>query len=211
MAQTQHNSALGALSVNLLLAASLISFISCSKSASEAQADTAKNADATSESAAPSTTATQSNFDADAYSGPTFTLPTSDGSTMTFTDLLGRGKPLVVNFWGTWCPPCRREMPEFVKIYKEYQPKGVQIVGVALRDTPEKVMAYTSQNGITWPMVLGDIKTAQDYGGIRAVPTTIIYDSQGKELSRYVGPMTYDMFKERLDVALEHEKEIASL
>lgn len=211
MSQTQHNSSFKALPASLLLAVSLIGFISCSQSASETKTDTAKSADETSESESPSATETQSSFDVSAYSGPTFTLPTSDGSTMTFTDLLGRGKPLAVNFWGTWCPPCRREMPEFVKIYKEYQPKGVQIVGVALRDTPEKVMAYTSQNGITWPMVLGTIKTAQDYGGIRAVPTTIIYDSQGKELSRYVGPMSYNMFKERLDAALEHEKEIASL
>lgn len=201
--QTQPHLALKVMTFSLLFALSVALLTSCSQTASKTDSKGAESASST--EAKP-----QSNFDVVAYSGPTFTLPTPDGSTLTFTDLLGQGKPLVVNFWGTWCPPCRREMPEFVRIYKEYQPQGLQLVGVALRDTPQRVSAYTGKEGITWPMALGELETARAFGGISAVPTTIFYDSQGLELSRYVGPMSYEMFKERVVAALRHEQELAS-
>ena len=197
-----------ALAAGILLALSIGLLNACSQTDTKSESDSSDvSSNKTEFTATPE--AAKSNFDAVSYNGPTFTLATPDGSTMTFTDMLGQGKPLVVNFWGTWCGPCRREMPEFVRIYQEYE--GLQLVGIALRDTPEKVTAYTTQKGIKWPMVIGNMKTVQDFGGISGVPTTIIYDSQGLELSRYVGPMSYEMFKERLDEAFSHETEIASL
>ncbi|MFQ5607849.1 MAG: TlpA family protein disulfide reductase, partial [Candidatus Zixiibacteriota bacterium] len=109
-------------------------------------------------------------FDAVAYTGPRFSLPSVDGKIVNFTDLMGKG-PVALNFWGTWCAPCRREMPEFKRIWAEYEEKGVQIMGVALRDTRERVALYTTQQGITWPQVIGTQRTAIDYGYITGVPT----------------------------------------
>ncbi len=193
------------LSISILFALSFALMISCAETSSKTESDTTDDVSSALQ------VVEKSNFDASAYSGPDFTLATSDGSTMTFTDFLGRGKPVVVNFWGTWCPPCRREMPEFVRIYEEYQSQGLQLVGIALRDTPDKINSYTSQNGINWPMVIGNLETAKAFGNINAVPTTIFFDSQGSELSRNVGPISYDKFKEQIESALLHENEIASL
>ena len=152
----------------------------------------------------------ESTFDAQSYTGPTFSLPLAkDGSIVKFTDFLGKGAPVVLNFWGTWCPPCRREMPEFVRVYADYKEKGVEIIGVALRENAPRVNDFTSRNGITWPQVIGTPQTAMDYGRITGVPTTIIYDSQGTELNRYVGPLSESMFRKLLDEALAHEATLA--
>lgn len=148
-------------------------------------------------------------FDVNTYSGPNFSLTAVDGSIVNFTDLLGKG-PVALNFWGTWCGPCRREMPEFKRIWAEYESRGVLIVGVALRDTRQRVITYTTQQEITWLQVMGVPQTAIDYGNINGIPTTIIYSSQGRELSRYVGPMPYFLFKQRLDEALANEADQAT-
>ena len=65
-------------------------------------------------------------------------------------------QPVVVNFWGTWCPPCRREIPELVKLYNEYYSKGVEILGMAVKDTPDRVSRYASQAQMGWVMLLAD-------------------------------------------------------
>ena len=143
-------------------------------------------------------------FDEYSYTGPNFSLASVDGPVVKFTDLLGKG-PVALNFWGTWCPPCRREMPEFKRIWAEYESKGVQIIGVALRDTPQRVINYTTQQGITWLQLMGTPQTVIDYGNFRGIPTTIFYSSQGVELSRYVGPMPYNLLKQRLDEALANQ------
>lgn len=148
-------------------------------------------------------------FDESSYTGPNFALMSVDGPVVKFTDLLGKG-PVALNFWGTWCGPCRREMPEFKRIWAEYESKGVQLVGVALRDTPLRVLNYTTQQEITWLQLMGTQQTAIDYGYINGIPTTIFYSSQGVELSRYVGPVPYYLLKQRLDEALAHETDQAS-
>ena len=66
------------------------------------------------------------------------------GTFHTADKWIGKG-PVVVNFWGTWCPPCRKEIPDLIRLYKEYQPKGVEIIGLAVNDTPEKVGPFSKQ------------------------------------------------------------------
>lgn len=104
-------------------------------------------------------------------------------------------KPTVVNFWGTWCPPCRREIPDLVRLYDEYSPKGVEIVGIAVNDTPEKVRTYASQNNMNWELLLFDQSMVGAFNLGRSVPTTIFYDAQGREVERFVGLRDYDTFK----------------
>ena len=146
-------------------------------------------------------------FDLSAYHGPTFTLPLAKTNEIVrFTDYLGKGAPVVLNFWGTWCGPCRREMPDLKEVYAEYKPRGVEFVGVALRENALRVNKYTEQNGIEWPQVVGMVQTAMDYGRITGVPTTIIYDSKGGEFTRRVGPLRSETLRKLLDQAIEHEK-----
>lgn len=105
-------------------------------------------------------------------------------------------QPVIINIWGTWCPPCRREIPDMVKFYDEYRDKGIEIIGIAVRDTPQKVRNYANQQDMEWVMLLGDRGTVSSMGNITSVPTTIVLDRDGNEVERWTGPRSYEHFKE---------------
>lgn len=111
-------------------------------------------------------------------------------------------QPTVINVWGTWCPPCRREIPELVLLNAEFEKKGVALLGLAVRDTPQKVEAYAANNNMTWLMMMGERKHLNSLGAITGVPTTIFYNRDGKEVQRFVGPRSYDVFKEAFEAIL---------
>ncbi len=162
---------------------------------------TQEQAPQTSNEVAEKKTTSQPTFDPASYTGPTFELETMNGSVVKFTDYLGKG-PVALNFWGTWCPPCRRELPDFKQVYSDYRTKGVEIVGVSIRDTKEKLQSFTAENGIEWPQLIGLQETLIDFGNITAVPTTILYDRAGKEIYRHRGPLSDAEFRQQLDMAL---------
>ena len=135
-----------------------------------------------------------------------FTLRDTDGNIRTADEWLGR-KPVVINFWGTWCGPCRREIPDMVKIYREYSDR-IEILGIALNDTPDKVKRFSAQQGMTWQMLIGDQTVAVDFG-IRGIPTTFFFDAKGNLfqvedyngtiVNHYVGPRDYKTFKRAIE------------
>lgn len=108
-------------------------------------------------------------------------------------------QPVVVNFWGTWCPPCRMEIPDLVKLYGEYKPKGVEIVSLAVRDTPQKVETFSGQYKMNWVMLLTNQKVQEEMQLGNSVPTTIFLDRNGKETARFVGAQSYSTFKQAFD------------
>lgn len=113
-----------------------------------------------------------------------------------------RGKVVVLNFWATWCAPCRVEMPQFIELQKQYGDKGLALIGVSLDEQgSEAVKKFVKQLGVNYPIVMGNQKVVEAYGGIVAVPTTFVIDRQGRVVSRHIG---YD------DKAI-FEKEIQSL
>lgn len=112
-------------------------------------------------------------------------------------------QPVIINIWGTWCPPCRREIPDMVKFYDEYRNKGIEIIGIAVRDTPQKVRNYANQQDMEWIMLVGDRNTVSSMGNITAVPTTIVLDAEGKEVERWTGPRSYEEFKAIADKLLQ--------
>ncbi len=117
-----------------------------------------------------------------------------DGKSHSSADWIGR-QPVVINFWGTWCGPCRREMPDLVRLYKEYAPRGVEILGLAIRDNPTRIRQFTSQYGVDWVMLMADANVVMRFGATQGVPTTIFLDRDGNELMRYVGVKPYEMLK----------------
>lgn len=119
-----------------------------------------------------------------ASAAPAFTLPDLNGKSVSLADF--RGKGVVLNFWATWCPPCKKEIPDFIDLQKEYGSKGVVIVGIAL-DQKDKVQAFVEKNGMNYPVLLGDEAITVKYGGIQGIPTTFIIDKKGNILNRFEG------------------------
>ncbi|MDH3891929.1 MAG: TlpA family protein disulfide reductase [candidate division Zixibacteria bacterium] len=111
-------------------------------------------------------------------------------------------QPTVINVWGTWCPPCRREIPDLVLLNAEFEKKGVALLGLAVRDTPQKVEKYAAQNKMSWPMMMGENQHLYTLGVTTGVPTTIFYNREGKEVQRFVGPRNYATFKQAFEAIL---------
>jgi len=131
------------------------------------------------------------------------TLPEEAIATASFYDLKDtvqplaqwKGKVMVLNFWGTWCPPCRAEIPEFIRFQKQYEKQGVQFVGVAI-DQKSKAQAYATELGINYPILLGDlagIDLARRIGNAEGgLPYTVITDRGGKVIATQLGTISYE-------------------
>lgn len=104
-----------------------------------------------------------------------------------------RGKILIINFWATWCPPCLKEIPEFIKLQDEYKDKGVQFVGIAIEDK-QPVQDYLKRIKINYPVLIGGegaTMLAQQWGNvINTVPFTVIVNQQGQIVHRQLGELT---------------------
>jgi peroxiredoxin len=124
---------------------------------------------------------------------PDFTLLDLEGSPRSIRDW--DGQVILVNFWATWCPPCVREMPAFIKLYEDYQDKGLTIIGVAL-DNKQDVIDFIDPMGVEFPILLGDqkgIKLTQEYGNrLGVLPYTVIIDRQGRIVERHRNEITYE-------------------
>jgi thiol-disulfide isomerase/thioredoxin len=122
---------------------------------------------------------------------PTFQLADRDGKLRSLQDWTG--KSLIVNFWATWCAPCRREIPLLEKIQVEYGPEGFQVIGIAA-DYRDKVIAYADEIGLKYPLLIGEQEAldAATAFGIEAVgfPFTIFADRQGRIVAAHVGELT---------------------
>lgn len=109
-----------------------------------------------------------------------------------------KGKVVVFNFWATWCPPCVREIPDFVEVQKEFKDKGVVFVGVSVdkprskdkkdvEENKKKVKAFVEKMKINYPIVWGDKKVDKDYGGITGIPQTYVIDKKGVIRASHLG------------------------
>ena len=134
---------------------------------------------------------------------PDWQLTDVEGKTMKLSDF--RGKVVILDFWATWCPPCRAEIPGFVEIQKKYADKGFTMIGVSLdREGPSVVKPFIARFGMNYPVVMGNQKVAADYGGITAIPTTFIIDRQGYIVAGYQGLTMQSIFESVIDGLLEN-------
>jgi peroxiredoxin len=119
-------------------------------------------------------------------SAPDFALKSLDGKTVHLTDY--RGKAVLLNFWATWCEPCKIEMPWFVEMQKQYAGDGLQIVGVAMDDAAEKDIAdFATKMGVNYPVLIGKEDVSNAYGGLPFLPTTFYIDREGKVVDKVFG------------------------
>jgi len=117
-------------------------------------------------------------------------LPDLDGTPQSLAQW--RGKVMVVNFWATWCGPCREEMPEFVRAQREFGPKGLQFVGIAV-DQRDKVAQFAKEFDLNYPALIGGYEAmdvAKPLGNrLAALPFTVVLDRQGRIVHTQLGPL----------------------
>lgn len=128
---------------------------------------------------------------------PDFTLATPDGKTLAFSDVYKDAKITMIDFWASWCGPCRRANPTIVKAYKAYKGKGFQIIGVSLDNDHGKWVEAIGADGLTWPQV-SDLKgwdsAAAALYGIRYIPQNVFVDASGKIVGKRVDPDEIEKF-----------------
>jgi peroxiredoxin len=123
---------------------------------------------------------------------PEFALKDLSGKQVKLSDY--RGKIVVVNFWATWCAPCRMEIPAFIKLREQYRAKGLEVIGISLdtEDDSEGVATFVSSVRINYPVVVGNKEVVEAFGPINAIPTTFIIDRQGRIKGRHLGMLSFD-------------------
>lgn len=128
---------------------------------------------------------------------PNFSLKQSDGTTVELAKL--KGKVVVVNFWATWCPPCRAEIPDFIKVQEQYKSKGLVIVGISLDQKGwPAINAFAAKTKFNYPIVLGNDQVVEAYGGVDAIPTSFIIDKKGYIVDKQVGMLTNDVLQQKI-------------
>jgi peroxiredoxin len=121
---------------------------------------------------------------------PDFQLKGLDGQQVRLSDF--RGKAVLLNFWATWCAPCKIEMPWFVDLQKQYASQGLQVIGVAMDDSGEAAIAkFAKEMAVNYPVLIGKESVGDAYGGVEFLPTTFFIDRQGKVVDRVFGLVSH--------------------
>jgi len=117
---------------------------------------------------------------------PEFALESLEGKTVHLSDY--RGKAVLLNFWATWCEPCKIEMPWFVDLQKQYGPEGLQIVGVAMDDAShDDIAKFAQKMGVNYPILIGKEAVGDSFGGVQFLPATFYIDREGKVVDKIFG------------------------
>lgn len=141
-------------------------------------------------------------------SAPDFSLASLDGKTVTLSQF--HGKAVLLNFWATWCEPCKVEMPWFVELQKQYGPQGLQVVGVAMDDTsPKEIAEFAQKMGVNYPIVIGKEAVGDQYGGIPYLPSTFYISRDGKVLDRIYGLVSRSDIENDIKKALSAPGQVA--
>ncbi|MFC2094303.1 TlpA family protein disulfide reductase [Bacteroidota bacterium] len=132
---------------------------------------------------------------------PDFTLYTLDGDEVKLSDYLG--KVVILDFWATWCPPCRKAIPDLISIQNEYKDELV-VIGISFDQpaTQNDLVPFIESYGINYPVVLGNIEVSDAYGNIQAIPTSFIIDQEGKIINKHVGLVPKSTLVEEINLLL---------
>jgi len=132
---------------------------------------------------------------------PEFELKTLDNKTVRLSDL--KGKAVLVNFWATWCGPCKIEMPWFVDLQKQYGPQGLEIVGIAMDDSDDKTISdFVKEMGVNYTILKGKESVGEAYGGVVGLPTTFFIGRDGKIIDQAAGLVSRSEIEQNIKIGL---------
>lgn len=143
---------------------------------------------------------------------PDFSLPALNDSTYTLSEL--RGKVVIINFWATWCGPCRLEIPDFNELYTKHKEDGLEILGISISDQKKALKNFTKSYRVDYPLLFDSPrnmdKITRKYGGVYAVPTSYIIGRKGDIIASYPGAIIkgqymYSDFIEKINIALKEK------
>lgn len=131
---------------------------------------------------------------------PEFSLPGLTGQTIDLSAY--RGKIVLLDFWATWCEPCREEIPHFVELQNKYRDQGLQIIGVSMDDEPEPVREYSQRFNMNYPVAMGNAKTGELYGGVLGLPIAFLIGRDGRIEAKHIGATDVSVFEQEIKALL---------
>lgn len=134
---------------------------------------------------------------------PDFTLQQLDGQLLTLSSY--RGKVVLLDFWATWCVPCREEIPHFVELQDKYRDQGLQIIGVSMDDSVDPVRPFAQQFHINYSIVMGNAKIGEEYGGVLGLPIAFLLDRNGRIVKKHIGATAPDVFEREISSLLSKQ------
>jgi peroxiredoxin len=134
---------------------------------------------------------------AERAAAPDFSLPELTGD-RHLTLSAYRGKVVLLDFWATWCDPCREETPRFVDLQNKYRKQGLQIIGVSMDDTPEPVRDFYQHFNMNYPVVMGNAKIGELYGGILGLPIAFLIGRDGRIHAKHIGATDIAIFEKEI-------------
>lgn len=137
-------------------------------------------------------------------SAPDVTLKQANGAPLRLSDFAG--KVVLLDFFATWCSPCRDEIPRFVQWQSKYGNQGLQVIGVAMDDDPRPVEGFSHELGINYPVVLGTPELASRFGGILGLPANLVIARDGKIVSKHLGVTDLSLLQQELTAQLALKK-----
>ncbi len=140
---------------------------------------------------------------ADRPTAPTFSLTDLNGRPLNSSDY--RGKVILLDFWATWCAPCRTEIPQFVQLQKKYGDEGFQMIGISMDDAPKPVREFYDEFKLNYPVAMGDEKTAEAYGGVLGLPINILIGRDGRIYAKHTGVTDANALEQEIITQL-HER-----
>lgn len=131
---------------------------------------------------------------------PDFSLPDLTGGQLTLSAY--RGKVVLLDFWATWCDPCREEIPRFVDMQNKYGSRGLQIIGISMDDGPEPVRDFYQRFKMNYPVAMGNATIGQAYGGVLGLPIAFLIGRDGSIQAKHIGATDMSVFEKEIESLL---------